>query len=509
MKPLAVILLAVLSLRAEQDGGFLTDDDFDGLSRSDQLTLLPQAPFAAMVRGEFMRGEFLGFNQRGIHWKHASIVETFHLKTENIRFLELNPTVKLPSADCEIRLLSGERLQGRLLSMDESSIQLENPFCGKISVKFTQLDQIISHATTGLALIDGIGAKEKWTFLKPPANPGDGILDRLLEQNLARWVLHENELRCSGSNGMAVAREVPHNPSSVELQLTVISPDGPPELSIHLFADQQENWRTGNNLSLLFKKGTVTPKLHPTQREVKARMGRPALTGVAANGRYQITIRADRAETAIKLDLNGESLAQWKSDIPVKGGGAGIILVSRGKKPLRISDFKVFKANGRIADESTENEARPKEGATITLTNGDHVSGKLLGFQEGHFHCRTDFAEIPLKPALVSKILFPKHPNPIKLPAKKQVSVLFKNRDLLTATFAGLSVSGIKTDHPLFGSLHLKAETIRVIDFHRHSKAGPAHPQLRPANKGNKNKKRALPELPELDLPLPQPFIDP
>ena len=71
---------------------FLTDDDFDNLSRSDQLTLLPQAPFAALVRGEFMRGEFLGLTGKGVHWKHAGIIESFHLKTGNIRFLELNPT---------------------------------------------------------------------------------------------------------------------------------------------------------------------------------------------------------------------------------------------------------------------------------------------------------------------------------------------------------------------------------------------------------------------------------
>ena len=92
MRSLSIILLTVLSLRAEQDGGFLTDDDFDNLSRSDQLTLLPQAPFAALVRGEFMRGEFLGLTGKGVHWKHAGIIESFHLKTGNIRFLELNPT---------------------------------------------------------------------------------------------------------------------------------------------------------------------------------------------------------------------------------------------------------------------------------------------------------------------------------------------------------------------------------------------------------------------------------
>ena len=54
---------------------------------------LPQAPFAALVRGEFMRGEFLGLTRKGVHWKHAGIIESFHLKTGNIRFLELNPTL--------------------------------------------------------------------------------------------------------------------------------------------------------------------------------------------------------------------------------------------------------------------------------------------------------------------------------------------------------------------------------------------------------------------------------
>ena len=506
MKLLTIILLTLVSLRAEQDGGFLTDDDFDNLSRSDQLTLLPQAPFAALVRGEFMRGEFLGLTGKGVHWKHAGIIESFHLKTGNIRFLELNPTLQLPPANFEVRLLSGERLKGSLISLDDSTIQLENPFCGRVSIKLAHLDQIISHAATGPALIGSIGTKEDWTYLKPPAKPEDGILQRLIDQNLARWVVHEGELRCDGLNGVAVAREVPHNPSSIEIQLTITSPDDPPELSIHLFADQLEDWRSGNNLSLLFKKGTVAPKVQ--QKEIRGRMGRPVPIKIAANGRYQIVIRADRTESTIKFELNGETFAEWKSGVPLKGKGQGIILVSRDKKEVRISDFKVFKANARLTDQYSENEARPMEGATITLINGDHVSGKLLGFRDGHFHCQTDFAEIPLKPALVSKILFPKKNKPDKLTAKNQVSLLFQNRDLLTATFIDLSASGIKIEHPLFGPKELPVKSIRVIDFHKRRDGTTSHPSLRPAKKGGKDKKRGKPNLGAV-VPMPLPLIEP
>jgi len=328
----------------------------------------------------------------------------------------------------------------------------------------------------------------------------------LIDQNLARWVVHEGELRCDGLNGVAVAREVPHNPSSIEIQLTITSPDDPPELSIHLFADQLEDWRSGNNLSLLFKKGTVAPKVQ--QKEIRGRMGRPVPIKIAANGRYQIVIRADRTESTIKFELNGEPFAEWKSDVPLKGKGQGIILVSRDKKEVRISDFKVFKANGRLTDEHNENEARPMDGTTIILTNADHISGKLLGFRGGHFHCQTDFAEIPLKPALISKILFPKQPNPDKLTAKNQVSLLFQNRDLLTATFIDLSASGVKIEHPLFGPKELPVESIRVIDFHKRRDGATSHPSLRPAKKGGKDKKRGKPNLGAV-VPMPLPLIDP
>ena len=84
-------------------------------------------------------------------------------------------------------------------------------------------------------------------------------------------------------------------------------------------------------------------------------MGRPVPIKIAANGRYQIVIRADRTESTIKFELNGEPFAEWKSDLPLKGNGQGIILVSRDKKEVRISDFKVIMANARMTDEYNEN----------------------------------------------------------------------------------------------------------------------------------------------------------
>jgi hypothetical protein len=148
------------------------------------------------------------------------------------------------------------------------------------------------------------------------------------------------------------------------------------------------------------------------------------------------------------------------------------------------------------------------DGTTIILTNADHISGKLLGFRGGHFHCQTDFAEIPLKPALISKILFPKQPNPDKLTAKNQVSLLFQNRDLLTAKFIDLSASGVKIEHPLFGSKELPVESIRVIDFHKRRDGTTSHPSLRPHKKGGKDKKRGKPNLGAV-VPMPLPLIEP
>jgi hypothetical protein len=136
------------------------------------------------------------------------------------------------------------------------------------------------------------------------------------------------------------------------------------------------------------------------------------------------------------------------------------------------------------------------------------VSGKLLGFRDDHFHCQTDFAEIPLKPALISKILFPKQPNPDKLTAKNQVSLLFQNRDLLTATFIDLSASGIKIEHPLFGPKELPVESIRVIDFHKRRDGTTSHPSLRPPKKGGKDKNRGNPKW-GAENPMPLPLIKP
>ena len=81
---------------------------------------------------------------------------------------------------------------------------------------------------------------------------------------------------------------------------------------------------------------------------------------------------------------------------------------------------------------------------------------------------------------------FPKQPNPDKLTTKNQVSLLFQNRDLLTATFIDLSASGVKIEHPLFGPKELPVESIRVIDFHKRRDGTTSHPSLRPLKKVEK-----------------------
>lgn len=514
MKSWAFILLASCRLAAQQDGGFLTDNDFDSLSRRDQLTLLPKAPFAAMIRGEFMRGEFLGFSNKGVRWRHASVVEEFHLKTKNVRFLELAPGALPAKSDCEIHLTSGEKLHGILASMDGRFAQINSSILGHVRIPYAHLDQLLVYPVDGPALIEEIGDKNDWTFLRPPHKPDDGILERLLEQKVDRWTLNNNELHCDGLNGLAVARIVPSDPDTIQLEATLLSHKDPPELSIHMFADRLDDWRGGNNLALLLKKGTVAPKLYPQIQEAKVQLGKSTPIPVAANGRYLVRIFADRTESAIRLEINGELVGQWKQGKALKGNGAGIIFVSRGKTAIRISEFKISKTTHRAANDTTDEAERPKQGVTFALTNGDHLTGQLLGFQDKLFSCKTEFATIPLNPKLVSKILFPKPQSPVKLARPGAVSLLLHNRDRLTGTFESLEPTGINIQHPTLGSLKLSMETLHVVDFHRHNTGTTVHPLFRPAKSGNKGAKRNRARfgkmgLPEPVPPLGQPLMDP
>ncbi len=505
MKSWATILLASCSLAAQQDGGFLTDNDFDNLSRRDQLTLLPKAPFAAMIRGEFMRGEFLGFSNKGVRWRHASVVEEFHLKTKNVRFLELAPDATPATSDCEVRLTSGEKLHGILTSMDGRFAQINSPILGHVRIPYTHLDQLLVYPIDGPALIKEIGDKNDWTFLRPPTKPDDGILERLLEQKMGRWTLNDNELHCDGLNGLAVARMVPGDPDTIQLEATLMSHEDPPELSIHLFADRLDDWRGGNNLALLLKKGMAAPKLHPQIQEAKLQLGKPTPIPVAANGRYLVRIFADRTESAIRLEINGELVGQWKQGKALKGNGGGIIFVSRGKKAIRISEFKISKTTRRAVNDTTNEAERPKQGVTFALINGDHLTGQLHGFQDKLFSCKTEFATIPLKPQLVSRILFPKPPKQVKLPRAGAVSLLLHNRDRLTGTFESIESTGINIQHPTFGSLKVPAQALHVVDFHRHTKGTTVHPLFRPVKSGNKGAKRNRARLGEMSLPAPLP----
>lgn len=132
---------------------------------SAQTTNLPPAT-VSFLDGSFLRGEVVALDGETLRWRHPNARQPIEFTTTNLNLIRLpaSPQVAITNTGqiCRVVLAGGDEFEGRLLSLDSESFEVETWFAGRLRGRRAGLASLVFASTSHAAYYEGPRAAEEW-----------------------------------------------------------------------------------------------------------------------------------------------------------------------------------------------------------------------------------------------------------------------------------------------------------------------------------------------------------
>ncbi|MFM8468473.1 MAG: hypothetical protein ACKODH_00640, partial [Limisphaerales bacterium] len=128
-------------------------------------TNLPPAT-VSFLDGSFLRGEIGALTGDTLRWLHPNARAPIEFSTTNLNAIRLPQRLLDPPSNtapvCRFTLASGDEFEGRLLSLDADSFEVDTWFAGKLRGQRAGLQSLAFYGSSQTALYDGPRAADEW-----------------------------------------------------------------------------------------------------------------------------------------------------------------------------------------------------------------------------------------------------------------------------------------------------------------------------------------------------------
>jgi len=488
----AILLLPILfasTVAAERSAGI---DGLLGFNNGDQL-----------------HGRYLGFSENRLRWLRDDLAAAPEFELANIRRVILRngrPENGLKTS-AHAATIHGDRIPGRIVSLDGEQVVLDTEFAGKLGVPRDQLGMLCPNPHGGKLFYQGPFSQEEWEIIKPSErvtirddreNP-----DADSETPVARGWTHAGAAWYWPGRGesSALARK-----------------DGVPERAIircHV------SWKSRISLAIAFhadfktlpvEEGEETPgrrihssdtgiypslfgssyvlQLNPTHAmlyratiddEGKTKVDRMHTSfnnvNLGDNGSATIEIRASRPTGEISLFINDEFVAQW-SEIghlddagdqthAYAGAGDGVAFYMHSIDcSARISDVIIAEWNG-MPDAARSMQSDERD--VVLLTNGtDRFSGKVAGISDGNVTLVGRYGDFVFPLDDVAEIRFARSTlSKPKYLDERTIRLRLHPLGLVSGMPIAGDANQLRIEHPACGPIDVNLSAVVIMEMHR------------------------------------------
>lgn len=479
------------------------------------ISVIGAAPASDLLRftnGDQLHGQFEGIKDGSrTVWLRDDVAAPVEYKAGQIRQVVLRggQPLKSLSSVSQVALVNGDRIPGKIVSMDERSFTVDTVFAGEIRIPRDQVAMLAPNPLGGRLRYHGPFIEEEWKMSHasfpegmPPVDKEAGEEAKLDQPG--RWAFSGSGWYWKNkSYGTALIRE-----------------DVMPDRSILRF---DLAWRNRLSVAIAFHADLAKPKLDdkndPNRNELRRRPlgfvpGDSAILpklfgnsyvlqifsmqmilyrtsvdadGVASIERVQINgggmrlgdsgkatleIRSNRLTGEISLFVDGTFVAQWNesaggaydsSRFAGKGSAFGFV-VQTEDSPVKVSDVLVAEWNG-MPDSARSMQSDDQD--IVLLTNGtDRFSGKVESINEGRVKLQGKFGQFQFAPEDVAEIRFARSFLAKETDAPEDHLVV---RLSPFGQISGRAISAdshsIRLNHPVCGELNMALESAIMLDF--------------------------------------------
>ena len=342
------------------------------------------------LKGDWLHGELVSVDAASgrVIWRHPEAREPIAFSSKSVSELRLGPRQGTAATHESgvVRLTNGDELTGDIASVDPTNLVLSTSSAGRLMLQRSMVSEIRPGAGAMSVLYEGPKSLDEWKLR-------GGDRGRM-------WELKDGVL--SPLVPVPLGRSIEKMPDSVRIDFTVEWRQQGIYFSFWFFHEKpDEPQGEAYMLNIISGQRVDLNRLRSTGGSQNLGSAEFA-EGAQQRGTARFSILADRSKGNIALLVNGKMLRQWKDSREFKGGGSSITFMPQGGRELRISEIRVSKWNG-IVPQGTE-VASDSPDDSVVLSNGDVMSGTLLGIAEGQAVVKTPFADLKIPLDRVTQI---------------------------------------------------------------------------------------------------------
>lgn len=369
------------------------------------------------TNGDQLHGNFSGISAGpGLVWERDDVKDKIEVSPAQVRQVVLNggrPQQPLPNLSYAA-LVNGDRLPGKLKSLDDRTLVLETDFAGEITLPREQVAMMAPSPLGGRLVYYGPYQRDEWTMTTIAAPEGvkdeaPPAAEQAAVQEPDRWGFSGSAWYWQGGRpGTALVRKE-GMPDRTALRFH-LAWKGRLSFALAFHADfkrpEPKDTDPPPNPSEMVSLPKLFGNAYVIQLNGNSVMlyrtgfdgdGKQVLEMIRANNygsrfgegdNATIEVRCNRQSGDIVLFINGEFVCQWSeggdrdglAQYAGKGSGFGFLVQGQGS-PTRISDIVMAEWNG-MPDAARSLQVDDQD--IVLLSNGtDRFAGKVTGFRDG------------------------------------------------------------------------------------------------------------------------------
>ena len=344
----------------------------------------PFEPCIILENGDRLHGYLAEATPDIIHWRHKDSPEPITFSNKSAARVDLIPSgPRLDNTLASVTLTNGDAFPCASLEMDTDKAVVETAFAGRLAINRRMIDEIRPTKTASERIVYELGGDSSgW---KGEKNDGRR---RGSQFNISDGVI---ELRAGGAS---VGRDV-GLPDMAEVTFNLDGLSSNASFCVILYANTAIRYQ-GDAYLISISPYNLGFQICNNQGS----MGEPGDGSsisriLKGKRRCGVTILMNKKKRSFHILVNGQYVSHWTPSKEIDGGRIiGFANDSQGK--MKVSRLRINRWNG----ESHEQGAAADPGMdTLTLSNGDKISGSLLSVKNGVVAFKTEFADfaVPLE----------------------------------------------------------------------------------------------------------------
>ena len=464
------------------------------------------------TNGDQLHGKYLGFSEnKRLRWLRDDLATAPEFELANVRRIILRngrPEAALTTLS-HAATTHGDRIPGRIVSLDDEQVVLETEFAGNLTVPRDRLGMLVPNPFGGSILYQGPFSKDEWEIVEPRGRetaeasgdeeggednnamakgwthsgaawywPGDGQISALVRKD---GVPESTVIRCQVSWKSRIALAIAFHsdfkaPPEGE-------DDEPPAGHRRIHASDNSIYATLFGNSYVLQLNPTHAILFRSSMDDEGKTKVERLTNSFNNvslgdsGSALIEIRASRPTGEISLFINDEFVAQWSEighfddagdqthEYVGVGGGLSFFMQTTNCS-ARISDVIVAEWNGMPdAARSLQSDAHD----IVLLTNGtDRFSGEITGISDGRVSLRGRYGDFMFPLDDVAEIQFSRSSLSKPEPANaNEVRLQVYPLGIITGVPVAGDAEFLRLDHMACGPIDVDLSSVVIMEVAR------------------------------------------